>query len=74
MPEQKYDPPKQIVDLPRGKKPRAKRRNFERELTDLQRYCEISIEVLQSIANPSNEYMDGQIAALRAVLQRLEAK
>lgn len=49
------------------------RRNYERELLDLQRYAQISVEVMQAI-DLNNDFMKGQIAALNAVLKRLEGK
>ena len=60
------------------KKPRAKRRNFEKELTDLRRYCEISIDLMTVVkeslpVGPVQDHMVGQIAAIKAVLAKMEA-
>lgn len=49
------------------------RRNYERELLDLQRYAQISIEVMNAL-DLNSDFMKGQIAALNAVLKRLEVK
>lgn len=62
------------------KKPRKPRRNFERELTDVKRYCEISIELMEAIQITSTpalpgailDHIQGQVSALKAVLARLE--
>ena len=57
------------------KKPHAKRRNYQRDLEDLKRYAEISIDVMSELtesAETATDYMRGQIAALKAVLARLE--
>ena len=63
------------------------RRNFEQELRVLKMHCEISVQVLEElVANPSltgcsdppvvekiTEFNRGQLAALRSVLNRMEA-
>lgn len=54
-------------------KKKRTRRNYERELTDLKRYAEVSLEVMQAL-NMDEPFMKGQIAALNAVLKRLEGK
>ena len=60
------------------KKPRKPRRNVERELQDLKRYLEISIDLMialnANLSGPVGDHMQGQIAALKAVLARLEQK
>ena len=60
------------------KKPRSKRRNFEKELTDLRRYCEISIDLMTGVkesltVGPAQDHMAGQIAAIKAVLAKMKA-
>lgn len=52
---------------------RRVRRNYERELFDLQRYAQVSVEVITALAI-DNDFMKGQLAALNAVLKRLEGK
>lgn len=54
-------------------KKRRVRRNYERELHDLQRYAQISLEIMNAM-DTNNDFMKGQIAALNAVLKRLEGK
>ena len=69
------------------KRGRPKRRDYRKELEDLKRYCEISIEImmrtdalmskepeLRARATHESSYMDGQADALKAVLARLEQK
>lgn len=60
------------------KKPRAKRRNYERELSMLKQYCEIkrdvlvSLDVLNSTGEASRlEVVNGQIEAYGDVLRRM---
>ncbi len=56
---------------------RAKRRNYEAELRDLLRYCEISVQVMEALTDEErpiaqDAFLKGQIAALQAVKARLE--
>ena len=66
--------------MPEPKKPRAKRRNYEAELRELAMYCKLSVEILSGIdhmnvgdhMSSGDDHISGQIAALKAVLARLE--
>ena len=56
------------------KKTRAKKRNYAAELERLTQYCKISITVMSELtAKTPNEFMNGQITALKAVLRQLGA-
>ena len=55
------------------KRVRKPRRNFEKLVTDLKTYCEISIAVIESMPIPGgSDFNSGQLAAIKAVLSRLQ--
>ncbi len=55
------------------RKPRQKRRNFAKELSDLQLYLRIKVDVLKSIDSPGGDLLPA-IEVYEDVLARLEAK
>lgn len=54
-------------------KKRRVRRNYEKELSSVETFVRVSIEVIDQL-NLESEFMKGQRAALNAVLQRMENK
>jgi hypothetical protein len=53
--------------------PRKPRRNFEAELKDVQKFCQISIEIMEEL-ELNSDVMKGQVIALKAVQARLTVK
>lgn len=58
------------------KRKRAPRRNYQRELDELQMYCKAHIEILEGMKETSAEnfFTAGQLRAFQAVLVKLERK
>ena len=54
----------------------SKRRDYKAELEELTMYCHLSIEILTLLADPdaATGFMQGQMAALKAVLARIDKK
>lgn len=54
-------------------KKRRVRRNYEKELSTLETYVRVSVDVIGAI-EPSSDFLKGQHAALQAVLARIEKR
>lgn len=54
------------------KKPRKPRRNYEKELSDLRLYVQVTMEAVAAYV-PDGPNKEGQLEALKAVALRLEA-
>ncbi len=59
--------------LAAGKKARnrAKRRDYKRELVEIKTYCEINVEILNSMGKPPLPGVEGKIEAFTAVIRRI---
>jgi hypothetical protein len=59
----------------REKKPRAKRRNWEKIVSDLKTYCELKHDVLVSVqaefTGEKSLHIDGRLAAYEDILRRI---
>lgn len=55
---------------PLKSKPKRSRRNFAAELRDLKTYCEVNVEVLQSVGLTSENVT--KIEVFTAIIKRLE--
>ena len=53
------------------KRKRAPRRNFQKEILELETYCRLSIGILREGPEPMSEYGKGQILAFEKVLSRI---
>ena len=57
---------------PTTPKRRKARRNFARELSDLESYCTVSLEILlESAATDTSEYIQGQIKAFHKIIAKI---
>ncbi len=60
-----------MADNETKKKPRSKRRNYQRELADLRQFCEISIEIMEGFAAATGASFSDKIAAYREILAKI---
>ena len=65
----------------KAKRTRASRKNYQKIVEDLRKYAEISIAVMESpmtspppVIQEFQHFLNGQICALKLVLERLEGK
>ena len=59
----------------KSKRAYSKRRDYKAELGELTMHCKLSIDILSNIVSlPPSDFISGQIAALKAVLARIEKK
>ena len=68
-----------MSELKEPRKPRSKRRNFERELETLAQYCHVMISAFTEIGDDAvmsdrKDAIKARIAAYQDVLDRLESK
>lgn len=56
--------------MPEDKKPKRKRRrNFAKVISEIEAYCRISIEILQTLAE--NDFINGKIRAFQDIREKI---
>ena len=56
------------------KRKRAPRRDFKKEIRELETYCRLSVDILTEGSDPLSEFNKGQVAAFEKVLGKVEQK